>query len=702
MKKLDVFQTLLKEVFVTFLIIFTFQGSNCQLVLQPAGPTQVNALVGTNVTLAVSFSGAPNPLVSWSRSNITVGTWTINSNSSPDIAPNSRDVLRIENNGSLTFLHVPLGYTGNYTIELAKSGLEKVSRTFTLRIFENFQSVSLNTQSDFAKEGTESFTLKYSMLHGVVEQQMWQFNGKELKNSSHYLIEGRSLVILRPNRSDAGLYSLLLTNPFSSAAARKTITILYGPDAPVVGVQPAQLLYKAGDSLSLSCQAEGFPSPVTEWTFDGQILPNSNNGVLNLTNVQTSQGGVYTCTLLNTLTAEKREKSLTLKIFEKPGGSPMCSVVSVNDVSLQYQCRWPGGTPQAQLSFPALSNNSNGAENFSLTVTASADLNKKTVICIADHPLEQNKCNVSASAPMKFLPIVETSIDPSGKIVVSISCLSGASPQAAVSWSRGNETVTNGTTQLISSSTEQLRIYSYNVSSFLVMPNYTCVCYNLLGSQTGKIQVQGPSISDSSLFPNQNGTIITLTWEVPPTAIVTGFGIQMKGPALHTKSGIVTKASSDGYVTIQSKLGSARSADIFPLDPKSTYWFRIIPKARLTDGVPSKIHRAGPGEGLSGSAIAGIAAGIPCSILFLALLCVTIYLILYCSNKKKNQQPTYPVSRAVAKTKNSQTTTSPHKLLTGGLASPPDYNRLHKNPSERTVPLPTFVPPPPVRVATTV
>lgn len=32
----------------------------------------------------------------------------------------------------------------------------------------------------------------------------------------------------------------------------------------------------------------------------------------------------------------------------------------------------------------------------------------------------------------------------------------------------------------------------------------------------------GPSISDSSLFPNQNGTIVTLTWEVPPMSVVTG------------------------------------------------------------------------------------------------------------------------------------------------------------------------------------
>lgn len=82
---------------------------------------------------------------------------------------------------------------------------------------------------------------------------------------------------------------------------------------------------------------------------------------------------------------------------EKPSGNPTCSVHSVSNVDLQYHCRWSGGTPEAQLSFPALSNTSSGAGNFSLTVTASDDLNGKTVTCMADHPIQQNKCNVTAS-----------------------------------------------------------------------------------------------------------------------------------------------------------------------------------------------------------------------------------------------------------------------------------------------------------------
>ncbi|XP_041798812.1 V-set and immunoglobulin domain-containing protein 10-like [Chelmon rostratus] len=701
MTLLDEFKRL-NAFFLPILLIFTCQGARSDLLVSPAGPSQVNAVAGSNVTLAVSFSGAPDPAVTWLMSDLPVVTWTINSPAPPDIPLNSRKVLRIELNGSLTFVNVPLNYTSNYTVEMTKSGLGKSSTTFTLKVFETIHNVTLSAQPDLVVEGSQRFTLQYRMQQGVIEEQMWFFGGVEINTNSRYLVEDRSLVILRPNRNDTGRYTVSLTNPFSSETAHMNVTVLYGPDEPTLEASPAQPFYVSGASLSLSCRADGLPPPTAEWAFGGRTLSGSRGGVLNLTNVQTSQGGVYTCTLLNEQTKEQRRQSTSLNIYEKPPDDPMCSVQSANNVDLQYDCRWSGGTPHAQLSFPELSNTSIGAGNFSLTVTASDNLNGRTVACAAHHPIQQNECNVTASSPVEFLPAVRTTVDSEGRIVVTIHCVSEASPKAAVSWSKGGQAVAVGATHQISSDTTRLRIRDYNVSNFLLQ-NYTCTCRNPLGSQRREVQLRGPSISDSSLFPNQDGTIVTLTWEVPPTSVVTGFDIQMKGPDILKKNrnGTQTRGGSNRFHTIQQKPGSARSADIFSLDPKLTYRFRVIPKARMAEGEPSEVHRIGPGEGLSGSAIAGIAAGIPCSLLFLLLLGGFIYFCVYCS-KNKGRQTRYPRSRAVEKAITTQTDTTPHNLLTGGLKSPPDYNRLQQTPSERSVALPSFVPPPPVRVATTV
>ncbi|KAM7383097.1 hypothetical protein PAMP_002779 [Pampus punctatissimus] len=637
-------------------------GAHCS----PPGSTQVNAVAGSNVTLAVSFSSAPDPVVTWFMGDLPVITWTIGSDIPPDIDSNTRKVLKIEPNGSLTFISVPLNYTNNYTVKMIKSGLGAASTHFSLKVFENIQNVNLSTQPAFAIEGTDRFTLQYSM-QGVVEQQMWFFNDREIKTNSHYTVEQRSLVILMPNRNDTGRYTLSLMNPFSNVTTHINVTVLYGPDEPILEFSPAKKFYVSNDSLSLSCQADGFPRPTAEWVFGGQTLSDSHQGVLNLTNVQTSQGGVYTCVLLNEMTEAKRQKSMILHIYEKPPGYPVCSVQSVNNVDLQFHCRWSGGTPQAWLSFPALSDSS-GEGNFSLTVTASDNLKGTTVTCMADHPVKQSNCNITTSSPMEFLPNVKTTVNSEGKIVVSIHCVSEASPKAVVSWSKGSEVVINGTTNQISDTTTQLMIRDYNVSIFL-LKNYTCTCHNPLGSQRREIQLQG-------------------------------FDVQMKGQDLlsRNQNGTRTEGSSNRYRTIQKKPGSARSADIFVLDPKSTYWFRVIPRALMTEGEPSDVRRIGPDEGLSGPVIAGIAAGIPCSLLFLLLLCGLIYL---CYTKNKSRQTRYPMSRAVEKVVTTQPDVTPHNLLTGGLKSPPDYNRL-QTPSERSLSLPTFVPPLPVRVATTV
>lgn len=91
---------------------------------------------------------------------------------------------------------------------------------------------------------------------------------------------------------------------------------------------------------------------------------------------------------------------------------------------------------------------------------------------------------------MEFLPTVGTTVNSEGKIVVEIRCVSEASPEAVVSWSKGSEALTNVTAHQISSDTTRLKISHYNVSNFLLQ-NYSCSCNNPLGSQRREIQLRG-------------------------------------------------------------------------------------------------------------------------------------------------------------------------------------------------------------------
>lgn len=82
---------------------------------------------------------------------------------------------------------------------------------------------------------------------------------------------------------------------------------------------------------------------------------------------------------------------------ERPAGSPGCSVHAVNGNSaLLYRCQWPGGTPEAQLSFPTLNTSSSGSGELSMTVDDFKGLDGTDVACLIHHPTYQGQCNVTA------------------------------------------------------------------------------------------------------------------------------------------------------------------------------------------------------------------------------------------------------------------------------------------------------------------
>lgn len=113
-------------------------GASSELLVSPAGPPEMNVLAGSNVTLAVSFRGARGPALTWYQGEFPVVTWIIDSPVAPVVAEDKRMVLRVELDGSLTFINVTLSCTGNYTVEMIKSGVGKSSTTFSLKVFGEF------------------------------------------------------------------------------------------------------------------------------------------------------------------------------------------------------------------------------------------------------------------------------------------------------------------------------------------------------------------------------------------------------------------------------------------------------------------------------------------------------------------------------------------------------------------------------------
>ena len=62
---------------------------------------------------------------------------------------------------------------------------------------------------------------------------------------------------------------------------------------------PARQTLSVNDSVTFSCTTEGGPSNVFQWSLGDVNLTGENGTFLNVTNVNATDGGTYTCTVRN-------------------------------------------------------------------------------------------------------------------------------------------------------------------------------------------------------------------------------------------------------------------------------------------------------------------------------------------------------------------------------------------------------------------
>ncbi len=105
-------------------------------------------------------------------------------------------------------------------------------------------------------------TLSCSALGGPDLFYRWQANASYLvgENSS-------TLVLSNVDASDGGDYNCVVFNSAGNSSATTSVFIL-----PYFTVQPNDAGSSKGSSISLTCQAEAFPSPSYEWKLVGRSV----------------------------------------------------------------------------------------------------------------------------------------------------------------------------------------------------------------------------------------------------------------------------------------------------------------------------------------------------------------------------------------------------------------------------------------------
>ena len=98
----------------------------------------------------------------------------------------------------------------------------------------------------------------------------------------------------------------------------KTITVFLA--TPVFSLKPAPVTEVVeGTSASLTCRADGYPTPAMTWFKDGTRLPSEERHVIMTTGslrilvVQPSDEGIYTCQAINVIGVRTARSTLVVK-----------------------------------------------------------------------------------------------------------------------------------------------------------------------------------------------------------------------------------------------------------------------------------------------------------------------------------------------------------------------------------------------------
>ncbi|XP_070620185.1 V-set and immunoglobulin domain-containing protein 10-like isoform X1 [Erythrolamprus reginae] len=493
-------------------------------------------------------------------------------------------------------------------------------------------SVSPSSQKVVEGKGPADFTC--APVRGSVS---WTKDGHQLDGSSGFL------QIKNPVRTDAGVYTCTVSNPFGSATASANLTVYYGPETPTITVSPAEQESSAGSfvlvntTLNLTCSAPSDPPAKIYW-----IGPNNSDlevpskPVLQFHRVQLNQGGLYTCLAVNQETMLQIRNSRYINVVQAPWGAPRCSVTSArNNSALLFTCSWGGASPPPTLTLqglPVTTTEVGASELQSLLVPPLlAGINGTKVTCLGHHLTGQANCTMIPEAPSGVTLSFQASSDPRGLVTMQLHCQGTFNP-VEIEWFRDKRSlIPAGSHYQLSPDKMHLTIWNFTAPQDL--GDYSAICSNPLGSQRSNLTIVGPSISDWTLSSGPHPGTALLTWTVPSGSAVTSFVIWMQGPK--------PQRSAEEWSTVEKLGATNRSTTVVGLQPQTAYAFRIVPYLGSQAGNATEIYTLHPESYLSGGAIAGIVIGcIFGLLLIIVLLCLVVCLV--CRRKAKKKAPPTP------------------------------------------------------------
>ncbi|XP_073922831.1 neural cell adhesion molecule 1 isoform X18 [Castor canadensis] len=444
------------------------------------------------------------------------------------LSPNQQRISVVWNDDSsstLTIYNANIDDAGIYKCVVTGEDGSESEATVNVKIFQKLMFKNAPTPQEF-REG-EDAVIVCDVVSSLPPTIIWKHKGRDVilkKDVRFIVLSNNYLQIQGIKKTDEGTYRCEGRILARGEINFKDIQVIVNVPPTV---QARQSIVNAtanlGQSVTLVCDAEGFPEPTMSWTKDGEPIGNEegdekyifsdDSSELIIRKVDKNDEAEYVCIAENK--AGEQDASIHLKVFAKP---KITYVENQTAMELEEQVTLTceaSGDPIPSITWRTSTRNISSEEKTldghmvvrsharvsSLTLKSIQYTDAGEYICTARNTIGQDSQSMYLEvqyAPKLQGPVAVYTWEGNQ---VNITCEVFAYPSATISWFRDGQL-------LPSSNYSNIKIYNTPSASYLeVTPdsendfgNYNCTAVNRIGQESLEfILVQADTPSSPSI-----------------------------------------------------------------------------------------------------------------------------------------------------------------------------------------------------------
>ncbi|XP_007942419.2 hemicentin-2 [Orycteropus afer afer] len=302
------------------------------------GPRMLKVLAGEALDLNCVAEGNPEPRLNWSKDGVALQG-------------------RVPE-GSVHFAAIKASDAGTYRCEASNSaGVD--AWELELRVLEPPHWGADQTSGLLERVAGENASLPCPVRGTPKPQVTWRKSLSSeplLGRPGVAVLDEGSLFLASVSPTDSGDYECQATNEAGSASRRAKLVVYVPPNIRADG-RKANVSGMTGQSLTLECDANGFPTPEIEWLKDGQLIPEAGNHYLldgsrslHFPRIQEGDSGLYSCRAENQAGTAQRDFELLVLIPPSVlGAGAAQEVLGLAGGDVELECRTTGvPSPQVE------------------------------------------------------------------------------------------------------------------------------------------------------------------------------------------------------------------------------------------------------------------------------------------------------------------------------------------------------------------